>query len=377
MQRLSTPILTAHIFLLTCAGSASLLADTVALKSATRLAPGTTTIRLADIATLQGPHAQAMGDVKISDAPASPVEIRLETVREALVTAQANFAKLDLSGRACMVRPGATVVSAAQNAKIEEPIVTARTAIPEPTRTIIDPYAVCDDPTPIGVCAQLFIAKLGSRNLPLQLECTAEDFAKFAPRAGNSVDVLPRNVLEDEVVEIELVFRKGGQVLARDHARIAPKLLTPVGVTLVPIARGTKIAQDEIKPETRWLGPKASASALTWNSASGRVARVNIAAGVSMSAAQVKDEVVIHKNDKVTVRREVGLIAIELDAVAIEEGAVGDLIKLRATGKSQRGARLAKAAEFAAEITGPGTATLRAASSSPKQTALMTQGANR
>lgn len=374
MQRLSTPILSAQIFLLACANSSSLLADSVVLKSAIRLAPGITTVRLADIATLEGPHAQAMAEVKIADAPASPVEIRLETVREALLASQANFAKLDLSGRVCIVRPGATAVTQAAEAPAVEPSGPTRHERALPTRSIIDPTSVCQDPTPIGVCAQLFIARLGSRELPLRLECSPDDLAKFAPRDGNSVDVLPRNELEDEVVTFELVFRKGGQVLAREHARVAPKLLTEVGVTVFPIARGTQITQDEIKSESRWLSPKMSAAALSWNAAAGRIARVSLAAGATLTAAQVKDELVIHKQDKVRVRREVGLIAIELDAVALEEGAIGDTISLRTVSKSIRGAKSTKPSEFVAEITGPGTATLRSAPSPSKETAIVMQG---
>ncbi|MSR41354.1 MAG: hypothetical protein EXS10_05560 [Phycisphaerales bacterium] len=369
MQRFASPSLAAQMFVLVGALTTSLTADTIVLKSAVRLAPGATVVRLADVAALEGATAQSMAEVKVADASTSPFELRLEVVREALVAAQANFAKLDLSGRVCVVRPGATVVSQSAATPIVMPALAARTRPAEAARSIIDPVEVSKDATPLGVCAQLFLAKLHRRGLPLRLECSPEDLAKLAPRSGTSVDVLPRNSLEDEFVEVELVFRNGGQILARDRVRIAPKLLTECAITQFPIARSSRVDQSELKSEQRWLSPKISATALTLNAAAGRVTRVHVAAGATVLASQVKDEVVVHKNDKIVVRREVGLVAIEIDAIAIEEGAIGDMITLRATSKSARGARNAKTSEFTAEITGPGSATLRGQSTHSSEAA--------
>ncbi len=353
--------------------SAPLAADTIVLKSAIRLPQGATVVKLADIATLDGVDARALSEVKVADASTSPFELRLDAVRDALSAAHANFAKIDLSGRVCIVRPSATVVAIAQAPKVAAE--KARITAPESNKAIIDPLTVIDDSTPLGVCAQLFVARLSVRGLPLRLECSPEDLAKFAPREGQSADVLPRNSLEDEVVDVELIFRRDGRVIARDHVRIEPKLQTACGVVVMPLERGARIAPSDLRTELRWLSPKASEHTLTLHDAAGRIARNSVTAGTALLSTQVKDEVVVHKNDKVIVRREVGLIAIELDAIAAEEGAVGDRITLRSTGKSTRGARNAKPAEFIAEITGPGTAILRGPSTESARTAVALQGA--
>ena len=94
--------------------SAPLAADTIVLKSAIRLPQGATVVKLADIATLDGVDARALSEVKVADASTSPFELRLDAVRDALSAAHANFAKIDLSGRVCIVRPSATVVAIAQ-----------------------------------------------------------------------------------------------------------------------------------------------------------------------------------------------------------------------------------------------------------------------
>ena len=63
----------------------------------------------------------------------------------------------------------------------------------------------------------------------------------------------------------------------------------------------------------------------------------------------------VKRRDIVKVRREVGVIAIEIEAIALEDGAVGDVIAFEHHGR--RRARDAKA--FTAEITGPGEAVIR------------------
>jgi flagella basal body P-ring formation protein FlgA len=55
------------------------------------------------------------------------------------------------------------------------------------------------------------------------------------------------------------------------------------------------------------------------------------------------------------VRREIGMVAIEFEALALEDGSTGDVIAVEQAGKGRR--RDVRA--LTAEVTGPGRAVIR------------------
>jgi hypothetical protein len=73
--------------------------------------------------------------------------------------------------------------------------------------------------------------------------------------------------------------------------------------------------------------------------------------------------IAIRRNDRVIVRRELGLVAIELEAIAQQDGRLGQRILLQRAGSPRdRNARSKPAddgATFTAEVIGNGRAVIR------------------
>jgi flagella basal body P-ring formation protein FlgA len=72
----------------------------------------------------------------------------------------------------------------------------------------------------------------------------------------------------------------------------------------------------------------------------------------------------IRRNEKVTIRRELGTMAVEISAIAEEDGALGETIRFRAVDRKDRRDQRT----FTAEVTGPGRAVIRDAVPSPTRT---------
>src|SRR5215510_12395649 len=90
-------------------------ADTIMLKSSVRLASGSTAVRLADIADLDGPEATALSEMTITTIKdgSAPIEIPIRDVRARLEEARINWGHISLNGRSVTVRPGSGLAGAA------------------------------------------------------------------------------------------------------------------------------------------------------------------------------------------------------------------------------------------------------------------------
>lgn len=87
--------------------TASSLADDMVLRSAVRARSDDGVILLKDVASLRGTEITRFADMVVATVPlgAAPKELTIEEIRRRLEQAGANWAKIDLEGRAVIIRP--------------------------------------------------------------------------------------------------------------------------------------------------------------------------------------------------------------------------------------------------------------------------------
>jgi flagella basal body P-ring formation protein FlgA len=355
--------------------AASAVADSVTLRPSARVAVGAA-VKLEDIADLDGDAARKFGHVTVGRGDSGAFEISLDKVRQSLVVAGADVARLKLVGTTTIVRPlraattttvvspAPTVVANAQAVIPPAPTVTAPTAVPATIPTLpasadgmrmIDPALLAGTTTPLAIICEMMHNAFGAKACGLRLEITDAHLAKLAPVTGMRYEVAAKTTLRSERVEFEVTAHGPDGAAKRERVRLIPRLEREVLVTTVDAKRGTHVDPRTTAVETRILSLDEADDAIAPGSLVDATITRTLPRGSIVGQGDTSRNVEIHRNDKVIVRHEVGTVAIEFDAIAIEDGAVGDVIALERGSKH----RARGASPLSAEIVGPGRAVIR------------------
>jgi flagella basal body P-ring formation protein FlgA len=354
--------------------AASAVADSVTLRPSARVAVGAA-VKLEDIADLDGDAARKFGHVTVGRGDSGAFEISLDKVRQSLVVAGADVARLKLVGTTTIVRPlraaatsvaspAPTVVANAQTVIPPAPTVTAPAAVPATIPTlpasadgmrVIDPALLAGTTTPLAIICEMMHNAFGAKACGLRLEITDAHLAKLAPVAGMRYEVAAKTTLRSERVEFEVIAHSADGGAKRERVRLIPRLEREVLVTTVDAKRGTHVDSKTTAVETRILSLDEADDAIAPGSLVDATITRTLPRGSIVGQGDTSRNVEIHRNDKVIVRHEVGTVAIEFDAIAIEDGAVGDVIALERGSKH----RARGATPLSAEIVGPGRAVIR------------------
>ncbi len=354
--------------------AASAVADSVTLRPSARVAVGAA-VKLEDIADLDGDAARKFGHVTVGRGDSGAFEISLDKVRQSLVVAGADVARLKLVGTTTIVRPlraGALavaspapiVVANAQTVIPAAPAAASSAAVPATIPTlpasadgmrVIDPALLAGTATPLAIICEMMHNAFGAKACGLRLEITDAHLAKLAPVTGMRYEVAAKTTLRSERVEFEVIAHSADGTAKRERVRLIPRLEREVLVTTVDAKRGTRVDSKTTAVETRVLSLDEADDAVAPGSLGDATITRTLPRGSIVGQGDTSRNVEIHRNDKVIVRHEVGTVAIEFDAIAIEDGAVGDVIALeRGTKHRARGA-----SPLSAEIVGPGRAVIR------------------
>ena len=355
-MRIARLILLALPAALACASTT--LADTIALRPSARVAPGDP-VTLADIAELKGDEAQRFAEVEIARGADKAFEIEIGAVREKLADAGAKGATLRFAGERVVVRPSRT---AKVDAKPIAPAAAARATAPEQVEGI-DPALYAGNGTPLGVVCELLRNAFGADASALRLHISAADHAKLAPKAGLRYEVSARSAIKSDFVSFEIAALSGDHQVARERVRVSVRLVREVCVATDAARRGRPLTGEAFTIETREVAPSvAERAALPSALANTSLAR-SLDAGVVIAGEDLVKGIAIRRNDRVIVRRELGLVAIELEAIAQQDGRLGERILLQRAGSPRdRNARSKPAddgATFTAEVIGNGRAVIR------------------
>jgi flagella basal body P-ring formation protein FlgA len=333
------------------------LADSIVLKSTTRFDRPTERITLADIAYLDGPDAEALGPTVVADARgvSGQMIVPIDQVRDALSAAGAKLGLIDLSGHETRVQ----FASSDQPRAMKGMAVDADAAPRPPAGASNVERGFLAAPalgttTPRGLLAQMLVDVHASKHAEMRIVVEGADNALLDARGPHRFELVPLASLSSDRITMRIIERDATDVVARHEIVVQPRLRRDVAVTTRAVRRNEPL-ESAIEIREEWLSPSEFTRFATVESALVANAMDSLAAGERVPASKVRKPIEIKKNDRVVVRREVGLVAIEIPAVAVSDGAVGDVIELRVIDRKDRKAPRT----FSAVVVGPGRAEVR------------------
>lgn len=326
------------------------LAERVVLRSSTRVEAGAR-VMLADIAEIEGDATGTLAKVEIAAGSNTPFEIDAATVRSRLLASGAKAATLTIEGSRVVVRParGGPRVGAASSAGPASIAKSADKAVEE-----IDPTLHAGDGTPLGVICELLANAFGDDRANLRLRITAAELARLAPTPGLRYEIGARSALRSDCVSFEVSALDGDEVRSRTRVKVTVAVLREVAVAKSPLRRGTVLSDADIAVEQRAVSPTQAQRVADAHAALGSTLARSVEPGAVLGADELAAEIAVRRNDKVVVRREVGALAIETEAIALEDGRVGDRIRLAsAEGGKTRPQRASSSRNATAQSTAP------------------------
>lgn len=342
-------------FALTNASIAS--ADTITLKSAARQRAGSPDVVLGDIASLEGAEALRLAGVRIATfkpgASARPLEVSVVDVRRALDAANANWAKINLSGRAVIVRPARdgdsqppqAMASVAIESEHDDALVSSA-ARTDPTCVALD--ALVTEPTVRGSIASLIIANLRVDPRDLRVRINAVDLDLLGqPLESARFEIQPLGSLAGDRLAFAVRSWNGGVVKDLGQITVLAERQALVTRAKRDLVRGTLVVEADLETASTWLSPSEAMQATAPAAIVGRCVSRSLKQGEVIRARDVERETLIQRGDMVTVRCLVGGVAISLQAEARADGSLGDVVELRKIGERET---------FRATIAGKGQA---------------------
>ncbi|TVQ31735.1 MAG: flagella basal body P-ring formation protein FlgA [Phycisphaeraceae bacterium] len=316
-------------------------AGVVELRASARAAPGAP-VTLADIATLEGPEAQALAGVVVletpgADAAARPwIEIDLATVRAALERAGVNWGRVALRGNSCSLRIG----SGEREPEPErEPQAYQRR---EPERVDLS-----GPPTIRARIARTLARFYGVSPDDLQLLFDERDDDLLAQlERGRRIELQPEASPSSGRVPVTVRIYQGMRIVEERTVRIDARVRQDVLMLTSDIRRGDEFTAEHVRTESRWLSP-GPMYATDIDAVVGSRARTRMQAGTSLRLDHVESPVVVRRNELVTVRCLSGSVVLTGKARALSDARVGDLIEMRLLGARE---------SFLARVDGPGRA---------------------
>jgi len=336
------------------ASSATAFADTVTLRASVRVAADGP-VTLGDIAELDGARASALASAVVDDAAAVARELDRESIRTRLAAAGVDLKGIRFRGDRTVVRPLAagSPVRRADRAAADPAQETrgARAGAP----VVIDPALHEGLATPLGLVSDMLVHAFGLEGASLELHLDEGDLARLAPRGPMRVEVAARSALRADSVNFEIVVLDGDEIASRERVRVLPRIVREVAVAAEPIRRGKAVSAEIIAVERRALAPTVAARAAAPELALGATLARSVNRGAVLAREDLVAAASVRRNDRVLVRREIGGVVIELEAIALEDGVIGQTIALARAGT----ARTRDAKPIHAEIVGSGRGVVR------------------
>jgi len=319
--------------------TSQVLADTITLKGAARLGVGQTKVTLGDIAEFDGAEAEQWRTLEIAmvNASGKPLEINVREVRVRLEGAGVNWAKVNLSGRQVVVRPGRTAEGGAPQAMAP---VALEGSTPRAEKVVenvaVSAATLVKEATLRGMIANLMVSQLRVNPDHLRLTFQEEDAPFLGTLTSASrMEVQPLGSLASDRVEITVRTWAGALVSGSRTVRVHPELAMHAAVLRRDVDKDQTIFAEDIETVTQWLPPSMAAQTADMAAAVGRVTCKPMKAGEVLREKHIRRDALVKKGDQITVRCLVGGVAISVQAEARADGAAGELIELRKIGERE------------------------------------------
>jgi len=372
VNRIKGTTLNLAITLLAACGLArATSADTIALKPSVRLGQNITTIKLSDIAQIDGPEASGFASLTIAEIAGNAViEIPLRDVRAKLDEAGAHWGHINLSGRKATVRPYRN--SDALPPQAMTSVSLTKDAAPkariEPARDEQLAATLVDSPTLRGAIANLIVSNLhiDAKNLRLGFD-RSNSALLDTPVQTTRFEVEPLSSFASDRIDLTVRTWAQGQVQQSQSISVIPMIKVQAAALANDVRKDQTITDADVQKSEQWLPPSQANLVSNHVMAVGRVAGKNMKAGEVLRDKNIRRENLIKRGDLVMIRCLVGGVAISLQAEARADGAEGDTIEFRKQGERDT---------FLATITARGEAVVDLSHKQQPQQASINSGAS-
>lgn len=317
--------------------ASSVAADTITLRPSIRLTGGATTVRLGDIAVLQGSEAEALANVEIGSlkSPDSVTEFSVRDIRTKLDQTGIHWGRVNLSGRSVVVRPN-------RDPGTQPPLAMAAVSIADDDRADhartnredVLAADVVDQPTVRGSIANLLMTHLRRPAEDIRLVCDSTDAALLDSNTNSArFEVQPLSSLSSDRIELRVRKWEGGSVKSTRTITVRPLVRMQGCAVRQDLPKNHTVTESDVEEATSWESPAVAAQLVGRESACGGVTTQSMNAGDMVRTRDIRHHATIKRGDVATVRCLVGGTVITLTAHAVSDGEQGELIEFRKPGE--------------------------------------------
>lgn len=317
------------VIMLTSLGAVSTAAaqDEIILHGSVRLDADHLSVRLADVADLRGETATALGDQIVfqsSELPTRPVTVHLDAIRQRLGAVGANLGLLALSGRECVVRWHVGSAPAAAPDGVRE-------TRPAPIDSAIFASTLIEESTIRGVVSD-YLARVLLRCNPADLQLTFQPSDEDALRTsavGFEYEIKPIASKLSATIPLSINVFRGATVVQTLHVSVEVAIRQRVIVVQRYVARGEVVEPGDVIEDVRLTPPHLTSPPRHLEEVLGQEARGRLVPGQILEAGDTSSKIIITRNKELTVRARAGMFVIRMPARALEDGRVGDTIRVQ------------------------------------------------
>jgi len=280
-------------------------------------------VLLSDVADLTGDEAIALSGIVVAKFPesAQTVVVEMADVRQALAKAKVNWAFVSLKGfRACQV-----------HRELQEKDVQPMQVDPAEVFSNVERALDVTKPTSLkAAIVQLMMEYRQVERDELRIKFREQDKDILARSAViHRFEMTPRSATGLGRVPIEVIQYDGDQPTDRMTISVSVSQQIQGIVSNQTIARGQTITDEMVDIKTVWVESLAEPPMRDEALVVGQVASSRIPVGELVSSDDIAPTVLIERGEYVTVRAIVGEVVVRTVARATEEGAKGQVIRLR------------------------------------------------
>lgn len=331
--------------MLACAACASAAADEITVRRSVRMRHADETIRLGDIATLEGEYVLKYADLVIArfEDRASAMEISLARVEKALDQARVNRARFDLSGGKVIVRPHASMnghgtISACAPLKIGETEVVSDAAKKKSDQiardqienfVFFDPRSVGGEDTARGLIATRMAVFWRDIEGPVRIRIQTDQRGLL--EAGN---LRPKLKTVGKTGEGSIAFDVTLQSNAPFRIKASVEIQTMAPRLRIATNKGTRVAHEDLETQFEWIPLADHQKNMNGlRMIGGRLER-NVKAGTLLLPEHF--EPAVNRNNPIKVRSGGQGWILELDCICLEDGRVGETIEVQTNTPDRR-----------------------------------------
>ncbi|MDY7109396.1 MAG: flagellar basal body P-ring formation chaperone FlgA [Planctomycetota bacterium] len=343
-----------YLLLFTVFITASAQADSIRLRASVRLSAGDDVVRLADIADIEGAEAERYAELAIAEIDdARAREITVRDVRRKLDEAGAHWGRINLNGRAVIIRPPRGRAASAPGAMAAVSLAAVREVSDDDDRPAADDRLAAeidDDDTLRGALARYLIRGLETeaQNLRLIFDHHDDDLLDQSARKQR-FELKPEGSLRSDRITFTVRVWSGGRIRETRQVALRPMLRLPTAVLQRDLDRNEMIDRGDFAVTESWLSPLQASMTCDPDTLAGHLARRRMAEGDVLRERSVRRPTLIERGERVNVRCLVGGVVITLQAEACADGADGEAIEFRKLGERDT---------FLATVTGAGEAVI-------------------